>query len=202
MTDQEEKLRDIKRFCASKKIVLLGNSRKTLTTKKNIDGYGVVCRCNYGFPDIHVYNKKGGANSINKYQTFIGKRTDILFIAGNSPEDKATKIINPKFIVKTRISDTNTHPYCRENSYKFCEDKWSCLAVTENMSPTTGCLAIYFLVGLLKFKSLNIYGFDFYETSNWTNRPLNSAHSPEKEKIWIRHIIENNIKKNIMLEIE
>jgi hypothetical protein len=187
----------ISKFAHNKNIVLLGNAKCHLNTIRDIDVYDVVCRCNYSFPNIHacLNNKKA---FFDKWRKYLGTRTDILFTSGDSPQEwVVTDLIKPKFIVKTRGDNNNSCETVINTCYPFVEEQWSCFADTENFSPTTGILALYYIIGTIQFNKLDIIGFDFWETSDFDDFSLGKNHDAVREKDWVNRMI--NIHGNITL---
>ena len=65
------------------------------------------------------------------------------------------------------------------------------------INPTTGMMALKFILKYLKFKTLDIYGFDFFATKTWYNTKIDSGqkHSGRKEKVIFMNMIRD--KKNV-----
>ena len=188
-------LKDIQEYLKDKSIVLLGNANSIFNNKKDIDSFEIVCRCNWSYPDLYepTFN-------IDDYKDYIGTRTDVLFTSGKAmATEKLLTIIKPKVIVRTRGSMTNMTTYMLKNSMYWGERIWSPWCIEIDFSPTTGCLALHFLMEEIKFKSLTLYGFDFFATYDHTEPSrtiITHGHNPEKEKQYITETVEkySNIK--------
>jgi len=60
-------------------------------------------------------------------------------------------------------------------------------------------MAINFIMKHIKFKSLTIYGFDFFKTKTWYNTKIDSGqkHSGAKEKVLVLKMIKG--RENVRL---
>ncbi len=193
-------LNKIKTYLKNKNICLLGNARSILNNKKNIDKYDVVCRMNRGV-------SKGR-------EKYIGSRTDILFIS--------TKFNNyylhnfkPKYVIWMTESQGLASEWIRKNAIQNPPEDWQKLKseFPPGILPSTGILSIYFLLKYINFKSLTIYGFDFFKSGTWYHHLRNSPwHEKNTEKqlilTWInvnknpiKIIIEYDKTKNQVIEI-
>lgn len=180
------KLNNIQEFLKNKNICLLGNSRSILNNPKNIDKYDIVCRINRGFP--------------TGKEQFLGTRTDVLFIATKIDEHKLKKEFNPKYIIWTTPNDNRAIDLIKLIGIQNPSQDWYNLKTRypNDKLPSTGCVAINFILKYIKFKTLDIFGFDFFETGTfYHNLKTQSWHPPELEKYiisnWIKH------KKNVKL---
>ena len=172
-------------FIENKKICLIGNAKSIFNTEKDIDSYDVVCRMNRGYP-------KGSGK-------YIGSRTDVLFISTN-PDIEQFK---PKFIVwctpRIKVLDLELkEKYKNIFSYYNIKD-WEDLydKLDKKYRPSTGLMAIDFLIKYTKFKELHIYGFDFFKTESWYDQTfMSGSHNPEFERRIINEFIKEkgNIK--------
>jgi len=181
-------LTNIQQFTENKNIVLLGNARSILTNEKDIDTFDIVCRINRGIP-------KGKEKA-------IGSRTDILFLATKMREEQITQNFDPRFIVWTTDSQGLALPYVMTYATQNPPEDWRTLyhRVQPDALPSTGYVAINFLLKHINFKSLTIYGFDFFQTGTWYHNLLNQKwHNGKKEEKLIKEMIKN---KNIELIIE
>ena len=176
-------LSKLQSYLANKDIVLLGNSRSILTNEKNIDKYDVVCRINRGKPE-------------GKEQ-FIGSRTDILFLATKMREPAIKQDFNPKFVVWTTECQKLALPWVMENAIQNPAEDWRELKSNLPALPSTGYVTINFLLKHINFKSLTIYGFDFFKSGTWYHNLRNQKwHCFKEEEKLIKEMIKN---KNIKL---
>ena len=62
------------------------------------------------------------------------------------------------------------------------------------INPTTGMMSLNFLLKHTNFKSLTIYGFDFFATKTWYNTQIDSGqkHSGRKERALFMGMIKEN----------
>ena len=177
----KQDLTEIIKFLKDKSICLVGNAESALITKKNIDKFDVICRCNKGYPQGK--------------EDYIGKRTDVLFLSTAIDGQIIIKKFNPKYVVWMTISNHLASDWVHKNAYQNPTGQYKELKNKLSLRPTTGCIAFNFLINNVKFKSLALYGFDFFAHTR-----CHKAHNPSEEKIMLLDII---IKTpNIELHIE
>jgi len=169
-------LTKIKEYLKDKNICLLGNARSILNTKKDIEKFDVICRMNRAF-------SKGK-------EEYIGKRTDILFISTTLPEQRLINEMNPKFIVWMTPSDKRACDYIKNNAIQNPIEDWHYLNNFLTLNPSTGIMSIYFLLNHIEFKSLTVYGFDFWKTfCHYHNLKKQTWHNFKEEQIFIEQWI-------------
>lgn len=142
---------EIQEFMKNKNICLLGNARSILKNKKDIDKYDIICRMNRGTPQ--------------EKEKYIGKRTDILFISTKFHNNLRHKF-NAKYVIWMTKSQGLATEWIKKNAFQNPPEDWEELKsqfLPEKL-PSTGILTIQFLLKYITFKSLTIYGFDFFET--------------------------------------
>jgi len=78
----------------------------------------------------------------------------------------------------------------------FGQKEWYDLETDLGSRPTTGLIALYFLITYTQFKDLTIYGFDFWKTPDWLCRPTRveierntDVHSFDKDKEYFFKLI-------------
>lgn len=170
-------------FIKTNNICILGNAKSIFNTKKNIDSYDTVCRMNRGYP---IGNEK-----------YLGSKTDILFISTNPDIEQ----FNPTHIVwctprrEVMEIDEKYKSILTYYTIKDWEDLYNKL--DKKYRPSTGLMAIDFLIKHTEFKELHIYGFDFFKTESWYDKNfMSGSHNPGLEKNIINEFIKerNNIK--------
>lgn len=168
---------DIQEFCEGKTICLLGNADSVLQKKKNIDSFDIVARCNRGTPK----GKEG----------FIGSRTDILFLSTHMSGKNIQKAFSPRHVVWMTVCHRLASAWTIENAVQNPKEDWKALHKKLSINPTTGLMALNFILKHLGFKSLVIYGFDFFATKSWYNSQIDSGqkHSGAKEKVLFMKMI-------------
>ena len=178
-------LAEIRNFCKGKRICLIGNANSVLKEKRDINGYDIVCRINRGTP-------KGK-------EDFIGSRTDILFLATQISRGNIKQSFSPKFMVWTTICKRLANPWIMLNAIQSPSKDWTELYNKLSINPTTGFVALNFLLKYTDFKSLDIYGFDFFTTKTWYNTKVDSGqkHSGKKEKTLINALISKRENVNL-----
>jgi hypothetical protein len=178
---------EIQNLLKNKKICLLGNSKSILNNQKNIDSYDCVCRINKGAP-------KGR-------EIYIGSRTDILFLATKMKEIDIEKNFNPKFIVWITKNDEKPSMWANHLVIKTPSEDWCEIKNKLTTLPSAGCNAIYFLIKHIDFHSLDIYGFDFFNTGTWYHNLKNQPwHNGRFEEQFITNLIKNNQKIQLIKE--
>ena len=180
----KESLIEIEKFCEDKDICLLGNAASILKEKKDIDSFDIVCRMNRGTP--------------RGKEEFIGSRTDILFHSTHMSAENINKVAYtaPKFVVWMTVCHRLASTWAMSNAYQNPSKDWNYLYSKLGINPTTGMMSLYFLLNHTNFKSLTIYGFDFFKTRSWYNKTIDSGqkHSGEKEEVLFMDMIKDNPK--------
>ncbi len=182
--EMKESLTEIGKFCEGKDLCLLGNSDSILKEEKDIDAFDVVCRMNRGTP-------KGK-------EKYLGSRTDMLFHSTHMSGENITKVsyTNPRFVVWMTVCHRLASAWAMKNAYQNPPIDWNYLYSQLGINPTTGMMSLYFLLNHTDFKSLTIYGFDFFKTKTWYNKAIDSGqkHSGKKEEGLFMKMIKDNPK--------
>jgi len=181
-----QSLTEIQEFCKDKKICLLGNANSVLNKKKNIDSFDIIGRMNRGTP----WGK----------EAFIGSRTDILFLSTHMGGENIQRSFDPRFVIWMTICNRLASSWVLKNAIQNPPEDWDALYDKLSINPTTGMMALNFLLKHIDFKSLAIYGFDFFKTKTWYNTRIDSGqkHSGRKEKKLFMDMIANNKKVEFM----
>ena len=130
-------------------------------------------------------------------EKFIGSRTDILFLATRMREPAIKQDFNPNFVVWTTECQNLALPWVMENAIQNPVEDWRELRNKLPALPSTGYVTINFLLKHINFKSLTIYGFDFFKSGTWYHNLRNQKwHCFEDEEILIKEMIKN---KNVKL---
>ena len=175
----------LQQFLKDKPIALLGNAKSILDSKKDIDKFEVVCRCNKGFPK----GKEG----------YIGSRTDVLFLSIPLHEKIIKEEYNPKHIMWCTSKREGLTDWLKDNALFFNLDDWTNLANIIGARPSTGIIGIAYLVKYVKFKSLTLFGFDFWDTPNFYTGCKNIRnHSPSSEKAYVEYLIKEDKRISII----
>ena len=165
------------RFCKGKKIALVGNSRKLLKEKNDIDSYDVVIRINI-IP-------------LEEYHESIGKRCDILMLSNG-----ATNLLNAT-LPKVYLTNKNRHitKYAKGDLYHFPILWWKELFNILSARPTSGAMAFYLLIKILKDPNITLFGFD-HDTKTWYSSiaPKNLPHNYKNEKKLFASLLNKKIK--------
>lgn len=82
------------------------------------------------------------------------------------------------------------------NAIQNPAEDWNDLFDKLSINPTTGLMALNFILNHIDFESLTIYGFDFFATRTWYNKSIDSGqrHSGKKEKTLFMKMIKDNPK--------
>jgi hypothetical protein len=179
----------VQSLCRGKNFCLLGNASSILRNEKPIDDFDVVGRMNRGDP--HGKEK------------FIGSRTDILFLSTRMEERDVLKAFSTKraslgrhpiypFIIWMTVDSWLASAWTREHAILNPWKDWCELYLKVGSKPTTGLMAINFLLNHIEFKELTIYGFDFFKTPSWYNTQpgYRGPHDPLKDKENVLFLIE------------
>lgn len=168
---------EVQEFCKGKRICLIGNADSVLKRKRKIDSFDVIGRMNRGMP--------------RGKEEFIGSRTDILFLSTGMSGENILRSYNPRFVIWMTVCRRLADPWVLKNAIQNPRKDWKRLYGQLSINPTTGLLALYFMLKRIDFKSLTIYGFDFFTTKTWYNTKVDSGqkHSGKKEKKLILKMI-------------
>ena len=174
-----QSLAEIQEFCRGKKICLLGNANSVLKEKKKIDSFDIVGRMNRGTPQGK--------------ETFIGSRTDILFLSTHMSGENIRRTFDPQFVVWMTICNRLASSWTLKNAIQNPPEDWNALYKKLSINPTTGMMALNFMLKHINFKNLAIYGFDFFKTKTWYNTRIDSGqkHSGKKEKLLFMKMIKD-----------
>ena len=174
-----QSLAEIREFCKNKKICILGNANSVLNEKKDIDSFDVVGRMNRGAPQGK--------------ERFIGNRTDILFLSTHMSGENVQKSFDPRFVVWMTACNRLASSWILKNAIQNPPNDWDALYDKLSINPTTGMMSLNFLLRHIDFKSLTIYGFDFFTTKTWYNTKIDSGqkHSGKKEKTLFMKMIKD-----------
>jgi len=158
-----------------KRVCLIGNAPSALKKKHPIDEYDVVCRCNTCIP-------RGES-------TFIGTRTDVIFTSISLPQ-ATLDAFGPLYTLWcTPKHDNITEEFKQRIDDKLPLRYWMDLERELGFRPSTGCMALYWLVRDVAFKTLDIYGFDFWETGK---PEYDTPHDAQAEKKYIEWLEQTN----------
>ena len=176
----------LQHFLKDKSIALLGNAKSILDEKRDIDSkFDIVCRCNKGFP-------------IGK-EEYIGSRTDVLFLSIPLHENIIKEEYNTKHIFWCTANREELRYWALEGCPMFNLKAWDELSKIVEARPSTGCIAITYLITNVKFKSLTLFGFDSWDTPNWYTGCINIRnHNPEGEKKYIENLIREDKRISII----
>lgn len=177
-----ESLTEIQEFCKGKEICLLGNADSVLREKRDIDSFDVICRCNRGKPEGK--------------EEFLGNRTDILFLSTHMSDGNFRGSFSPRFAIWMTVCHRLASSWTMKNAIQNPAEDWNYLYKILGINPTTGMMALNFVLKHMDFKSLAIYGFDFFATKTWYNTQIDSGqkHSGEKEKVLFMKMVKDNPK--------
>lgn len=178
-------LDEIKKFCKGKTICLIGNADSVLQKKKNIDSFDIVARMNRGTP--------AGK------EEFIGSRTDILFLSTHMSGKNIHNSFNPRHVVWMTVCHRLASSWVMKNAIQNPKEDWTTLYKKLSINPTTGLMALNFILKHIDFKTLVIYGFDFFATKTWYNTKIDSGqkHSGKKEEVLFMNMIKD--RSNVRL---
>lgn len=177
-------LTEIQEFCKDRRICLIGNADSVLKGKRKIDTeFDIICRMNRG-------------SSRGKEQ-FIGRRTDILFLSTGMSNRNIQNDFFPKHVVWMTVCNRLACDWVLRNAIQNPPEDWRGLYKELKINPTTGIMSLNFLLKHIEFKSLTIYGFDFFKTKTWYNTKIDSGqkHSGKKEEGLFMEMIKG--KKNV-----
>jgi len=179
-------LTEIREYCRDKRICLIGNADSVLRRERKIDSqHDIICRMNRGTP-------KGK-------ERFIGERTDILFLSTGMSGENIKTNFDPKYVVWCTECIRLAQSWVLHNAIQNPAKDWHWLHKRLGKNPSTGMMALYFMLQNIQFRKLTIYGFDFFATKSWYNTEIDSGqkHNGQKEKVLFGELVKD--KKNIRL---
>jgi hypothetical protein len=172
-------LTEIQNYLKDKQICLLGNARSILNTPKDIDKYEIVCRMNRGL-------------SIGK-EHYIGSKTDILFTSTKLSNSLILQFHTKYLVWMTKCQNLATDTI-KQSAVQNPPEEWQELKdkYPENFLPSTGCIVINFLLKHIDFKTLHIYGFDFFASGTFYHDIKNQKwHPTQFEEKFIKDMIKD-----------
>lgn len=188
-------MNDFGKYCDNKTIAIIGNSSKLLNNKfgKIIDGHDIVVRMNH-------------APKFSKaYATSVGAKTDIISY-GLSRLDIAKQISNMcnplynLFLIRCNgpIKDPSVYNGFKNPIHGTIEEYKELKEKFNSFKPSTGAVTINFFIKNTNFKKINLYGFDFFNSSSKiTKNEFGSYnykdHDPLLERDYINSILSDNI---------
>jgi hypothetical protein len=149
-------LEEIKEFCKGKSIIIVGNSARILNGKygKLIDSYDIVIRIN-----------KGYKHRQNLYSDKIGNKTTILALglksatlSANVIQSNTVKYLMSSIPHSDRLDYPNIYDVSLE-TYNNLKDSLG------GFKPSTGISTYNFFNRYINFESLDLIGFDFFQSS-------------------------------------
>ena len=89
------------------------------------------------------------------------------------------------------------YPWVFKSAIQNPVGDWKALYNKLSINPTTGIMALNFILRHINFKSLDIYGFDFFKTKTWYNTRIDDGqkHSGQKEEALFMSMIKG--RKNV-----
>lgn len=177
----------IQKLCQGKNMCIIGNADSVLRKKKNIDSFDIIGRMNRGRP--------------TGKEEYIGSRTDILFMStGMSRKSvevgfgivlKDHVLAEDKHVVWMTANHRLAHPWVIRNAIQNPKKDWYELHKKLGINPTTGIMTLKFVLKYLDFKSLTIFGFDFFATKSWYNTQPDRGikHDGKKEQVLFMEMI-------------
>ncbi len=196
-------LKELQDFCSNKTIAIVGNSSVLLRAShgKEIDSHDVVIRMNHA------------VRYLDKYSVDTGKKTDIYdcevsiiphviefcklsrakyctrLIRWNLTEPNPNEQLLINNVQKIYLGEPRVHSQLK-NTY-----------FAEKIKPSTGAAVFNFLINFIDYKSINMYGFDFFKSAanirnrmNEFNSYLYKDHSSELEHAYFKNFINNDVR--------
>jgi len=169
-------------YCKGKTIAIIGNSRSALELPfgEDIDKHDIVVRMNRGVPT-------------EERKKFIGTKTDLWSCSLNNHFQKKYKNKFPdrKYTILPSAKRDPYHedrwiPELFDETYWFGPKYYK--HVTNQLRydrPSTGCLTCYYFLTRIDYKSINVYGMDFFQKPQFDtkrNKATTFCHSPKHEK--------------------
>lgn len=162
----------------NKNIAIIGNAKSLLDKKRNIDSHDIVIRINKG-------SNKGK-------EEIIGYKTDIVALSLNLNRRQLFMMYNG-FPEAFYCSPKNRDNMDSSIKKFYPLENWAVLEATLGSRPSTGCMMIDYLYNYIDFKTLHIYGFDFWTTDTWyTNNTHKGPHDPQAEEFYINNLMKND----------
>jgi hypothetical protein len=138
-------------------------------------------------------------------EKFIGSRTDVLFLSTRMDEADILKAFHTgrkndfykaiwPFVIWMTVDSWLASAWIREHAILNPWKDWCELYLKVGSKPTTGLMAVNFLLKNVEFKNLTIYGFDFFKTPTWYNTQpgYRGPHDPLKDKEAVLGLIEGH----------
>lgn len=198
------KLEELQNYCKGKSIALVGNSSNILRKNRGqeIDAHDIVIRMNHSVTVIDKHHKDIGKRT-DIYDCEVGPTHLVLNLTKNANAKYVTRLIrwgDPKTDAKEKlIMKANSNLYLGDPS-EHRKLKQSFFA--DKVKPSTGAALFNFLLQFIEFKSIDLYGFDFFTGAANSRNKMNEFqsynykdHSAQFESAFFKKFInETNIK--------
>jgi len=183
-------------YCKDKTIAVVGNSSCLFNKSygKLIDSHDIVIRFNWA---LETRLDRWPANVGTKFNVYVFA----IRSAGKLRQIINRGVLNDKdFVIRTRHDDSyyldakHRKRILYYSGHEFRESISNEFFI--NKEPSTGAMTVQFLLDCVDFKSISLFGFDFFETS--AERPQESnefksfffnAHSKEQESKFFKTLI-------------
>lgn len=147
------------KLIAGKRVAIVGNAKSLLSTEfgAEIDAHDVVIRLNKGFPKQHESQ---------------GHRTDAVGLTPELSEDEVTSGFKPKVFLFLIPRLRHYNLYRKENVARTIFNPFRAWLSDRNLigrRPSSGFMAISFVLRANAATELNLYGFDFGATATYYN---------------------------------
>lgn len=177
-------LQSIQKNLRDQRIALIGNAKSVLTRPKDIDSYDKVIRLNRGYP--------------RDREAFLGTRTDVLGLAIHLGSEEIVEEFDPALLIwvsmaawkkgQEHVPKWQLSPLLAASAYQTGIPAWNDCRNKLGYRPSTGCLMIHFLASNISFKSLTLFGFDWWETPTWYYESGPGPHCPMAEKRYVKQL--------------
>ena len=149
---------EIKSLIHNCDIALVGNSRKVLGKTFDVDKHEVVIRMNSAW------------KLPKKMQASVGKRIDLMCMSGHKKEmDSIVKAVPLTMWMSPKNRDVLSDD-AKELIHFYPIEMWEELFTKIGARPSTGCMVVDMISGLIGDGHLTLYGFDFFEGDSWHTR--------------------------------
>lgn len=148
-------LDEIKEIIENKNVALVGNSKKVLGERFDVDQHDVVIRMNEAW------------NLPSEMKESVGNRLDILCISGHKKEIELIAKNVPNVVWMSPKNRDVIPETVKSEIFFYPTDWWQELYRIIGERPSTGCMAVDMLKRLIGTGQLTLYGFDFFKNPSW-----------------------------------
>lgn len=185
---------NIQQYLTNKNIALVGNAKSLFNKNrvKHINSHDIVWRMNWG------------VNLTSKQKQLVGKRCEVYSAGGPRGVKTTFTVQKPQYYLFTpgnECTKSKTPPKYSNVPDEVTLNLKKKLQHTDSkpVFPSTGLIALTWITKYIDFKTITLFGFDFFKTRTfYRNMDHFGGHKPKREEEIFNEMINNNQKITII----